>query len=479
MMRTQRNIFVTLVLIGLIACLGIGALATVALITLRAVKTPSILTAESPSQEITRALPTLRPPSRLSTTETTAPTTASLPPDIAAQMDEIEQQVIRIRGLQPQAPLHRELLTTSQLHQKVIDDFLKDYTPAEVEKDLTTLSLFGLLPHNFDLYTLLRDLYTEQIAGFYDDETKTMYVIQDEAFRGPQRSTYAHEYTHALQDQTFDFKGGLKMTDETCEQQSEYCAAVQSLIEGDASLTEQFWLLNAASPEDRQQIQEFYQNYQSPVFDSTPEFLQQDFLFPYRQGLDFVLALYQKGRWAAINAAFEKPPLSTEQILHPEKYPNDVPLEVNLPDLSPILTGYELYDEGEIGEWYLYLILAYAERQEWRLSENTAAQAAAGWGGDVYQVWRNPQSGATLMLVNIRWDSEKDAKEFYDVFQQYGTERWGNPLSTTATETRWQDPTEEQSVLIRDKAQTIWVLGSDANAVKNVLEALQSLIPQP
>lgn len=478
-MRTQRNVLVTLVLIGLIACLGIGTLATVALIALRTANTPSIPTTESATQETARGLPTLPPPSRLPTTETTVPAAVSLPPDIAAQMDEIEQQVIRIRGLQPRFSLRRELLTTSQLHQKVIDDFLKDYTPAEVEKDVTTLSLFGLLPRNFDLYTLLRDLYTEQIAGFYDDETKTMYVIQDEAFRGPQRSTYAHEYTHALQDQTFDFRGGLKMTDETCEQQSEYCAAVQSLIEGDASLTEQFWLLNAASPEDRQQIQEFYQNYQSPVFDTSPEFLQQDFLFPYRQGLDFVLALYQKGRWSAINAAFEKPPVSTEQILHPEKYPNDVPLEVNVPDLSPVLTGYELYDEGEIGEWYLYLILAYGEKQAWRLSESIAAQAAAGWGGDVYQVWRKPQNGETLLLVNIRWDSENDAKEFYDAFQQYGVQRWGQPLSSTANASHWQESTAGQSILIREKSRTLWILGSDAKAVTNALEALQTLIPQP
>jgi hypothetical protein len=478
-MRTQRNVLVTLVLIGLIACLGIGTLATVALIALRTANTPTIPTTESATQETARGLPTLPPPSRLPTTETTVPATVSLPPDIAAQMDEIEQQVIRIRGLQPRFSLRRELLTTSQLHQKVIDDFLKDYTPAEVEKDVTTLSLFGLLPRNFDLYTLLRDLYTEQIAGFYDDETKTMYVIQDEAFRGPQRSTYAHEYTHALQDQTFDFRGGLKMTDETCEQQSEYCAAVQSLIEGDASLTEQFWLLNAASPEDRQQIQEFYQNYQSPVFDTSPEFLQQDFLFPYRQGLDFVLALYQKGRWSAINAAFEKPPVSTEQILHPEKYPNDAPLEVNVPDLSPVLTGYELYDEGEIGEWYFYLILAYGEKQAWRLSESIAAQAAAGWGGDVYQVWRNPQNGETLLLVNIRWDSENDAKEFYDAFQQYGVQRWGQPLSSTANASRWQESTAGQSILIREKSRTLWILGSDAKAVTNALEALQTLVPQP
>ncbi|MGB9896729.1 MAG: hypothetical protein ACPLTO_02385, partial [Thermanaerothrix sp.] len=197
------------------------------------------------------------------------------------------------------------------------------------------------------------------------------------------------------------------------------------------------------------------------------------------QGLDFVLDLYQKGRWEAINAAFKHPPLSTEQILHPEKYPNDAPLEVNVPDLSPVLTGYEPYDEGEIGEWYLYLILAYAEKQAWRLNENIAAQAAAGWGGDVYQVWRNPQNEGTLLLVNIRWDSENDAKEFYNAFRQYGIQRWGQPLSTATTTSRWQVSTAGQSILIRENSYTIWILGSDAKAVTDALEAFQTLIPQP
>lgn len=478
-MHSNRRILSTLFAITLIACLGISVLTLVGVVVLRNAGLSFTQATDSPFPTATRAISTLRPPS-LSPTQTSGPTAqASLPPEIAAQMDRIEQQVIHIRGLQPSSPLHRELLTTAQLRQKVIDEFLKDYTPQEVIKDVTTLSLFGLLPRNYDLYTLLRDLYTEQIAGFYDDETKTMYIIQDEAFLGPQRSTYAHEYTHALQDQTFDFRGRLGIKDETCELQSEYCAAVQALIEGDASLTEQFWLLNAASPEDRQQIQEFYQSYQSPIFDSAPEFLQQDFLFPYRQGLDFVLNLYQKGRWASINAAFERPPLSTEQILHPEKYPGDAPLEVNLPELSAALLEYMLFDEGEVGEWYIYLILAYADLRTARLPDEVASKAATGWGGDTYQVWRNAQSGDLFLLLTIRWDTEKDAVEFYNAFQQYGEKRWGTPVLATTSETRWEMSSGDQSLLIRDQAQTVWIFGNEAEAVRRVQALIRSVLPQP
>lgn len=477
-MSSNRHILSTLLVIALIACLGIGALTLAGWVVLRSVGQSVAWATDSLLPTPTRSVSTLRPPSLLPTSTSASAAQTSLPAEIAAQMDQIEQQVIRIRGLQPTSPVHRELLTTAQLRQKVIDDFLKDYTPQEVAKDVTTLSLLGLLPQNYDLYTLLRDLYTEQIAGFYDDETKTMYVIQDEAFLGPQRSTYAHEYTHALQDQAFDFRNRLGIKDETCELQSEYCAAVQALIEGDASLTEQFWLLNAATPEDRQQIQQFYENYQSPVFDAAPEFLQRDFLFPYRQGLDFVLSLYQKGRWVAINAAFEHPPLSTEQILHPEKYPGDAPLEVNLPELSLALPGYTLFDEGEVGEWYLYLLLAYADLREFRLPDEVASKAAAGWGGDTYQVWRNAQSGDLFLILNIRWDAEKEAIEFYNTFQQYGRKRWGMPDFATTSETRWEISSGGQSILIQDRAQTVWLFGNE-EAVSRVQAILRSALPQP
>src|SRR5574340_283530 len=219
---------------------------------------------------------------------------AELPADIADQMDEIQAQVERIRSLESTAPVKRQLLTVDQLRDNVENDFFADYTEDEVADDVKVLSSLGLLEPDFDLYNLYLDLYTEQIAGYYDIEKDEMYVVLDEGFAGPQRSTYAHEYTHVLQNQNHDLRTKLNYTDEYCKTDSEYCAAIQALNEGDASLTEQSWLYLYGTDQDKKEIDDYYANAEFSVFDTAPAFMQEDMMFPYSKGVDFVLALYEQ-----------------------------------------------------------------------------------------------------------------------------------------------------------------------------------------
>jgi hypothetical protein len=165
-----------------------------------------------------------------------------------------------------------------------------------------------------------------------------MFVVKGSGFTGVERDTYAHEFTHALQDQHFDFKGKLNYSEESCQEDSERCAAIQSLIEGDATLTEMTWLQTYATQQDIMDLQSFYQSYQSPVFDSAPAYMKLDFMFPYDQGYTFVQSLFGQGGYAAIDKAFtNQNPLSTEQILHPNRYPSDTPIPVDLPELANTL----------------------------------------------------------------------------------------------------------------------------------------------
>ena len=153
--------------------------------------------------------------------------------EIEQQMDEIQTQVSELRGLPSTGPVSRALLTSDELRQHVLDDFLKDYTPEEAQNDAISLAAFGLLQSDFDLHSFLLELYSEQIAGFYDHETKEMFVVQGESFQGSERLTYAHEFQHVLQDQNYDIQNGLNYKDEVCEIESERCAAIQALLEGD------------------------------------------------------------------------------------------------------------------------------------------------------------------------------------------------------------------------------------------------------
>lgn len=480
-MSTQnRNIFIACGVLLLAACVCVSLLTSTGLAI-------GLLGREQPTVQPTSTIaPAVTPLPATPTSETVSPTATapavnpdqgqSIPADVAREMDLIQAQTIQIRGLKPTGPVTRALLSPDQLKAKVTTDFLKDYTPEDAKKDVLELSLLGLMAPNFDFLTFYKALLSEQIAGYYDDKTKEMYVVQGESFTGIERMTYSHEYTHVLQDQNYDLRNGLGYQNELCKTDSEKCAGIQALIEGDATLEEQTWFTTNATSQDRQDVQDFYKSYKSPIYDSAPDFLKQDFLFPYRQGLEFVQSLYDQGGWQAVDAAYKNVPLSTEQILHPELYPDDKPVKVAAPNLSSALgSGWKKVQENTLGEWYTYLMLAYGDDPKTRLSQNTASEAAAGWGGDTYVIYQDEATGKAILVLVMVWDQNNDATQFRDAFRRYGISRWGSPSTSQATQIIWDSGNQYVSFERKD-LQTIWILAPDAATGK----ALESAVwPRP
>ncbi len=476
MNETTRRFLLTCGVFVLVACVCVSLLAigggALALFTadrapvmsaVAATATGVFPTATEPSGVTATAMPTSEPAGTAAPTEVPA-----LSPDVLAQMDRIEQQVEELRGLSALQPVTRTILTREELQQRVHEDFLQDYTPEESRQDTLVLAAFGLLDPEFDLLALYGELYTEQIAGFYDDEEKTMYVVQDADFTGVERLTYAHEYVHALQDQHYDFQNGLGMNDEQCDADSERCAAIQALVEGDASFTETNWLYRYATPQDLRDLQRFYQDYSSPVYDAAPAFLQADFLFPYQEGQNFVEYLYNQGGMEAIDQAYTDPPRSTEQILHPERYPDDVPQQVPLPDLLPVLgDGWEVIDQDVLGEWYTFLMLAYANDPRVRQPETPARQAAEGWGGDAYAVYHHAETDQTALVLDTRWDTHDDAAEFAEMFRAYADARWG-----AGSGDRWEADGASVRFFVQE-ARTLWVLAPTPEVAQALMNALR------
>jgi hypothetical protein len=376
--------------------------------------------------------------------------------------------VAALRGLDPLAPVERSLLTPEDLRQRILDDFLSDYTEEEAAIDSRMLALLGLLDPGVDLRTLYADLLSEQVAGYYDDEAPGMFVALGAGFAGPERLTYAHEYDHALQDQHFDIDQGLGYNDEACDADRERCAAVNALLEGDATLLQAQWLRTFSSDQDQVEIQDFFATYESPVYDRAPLFLQKDLLFPYLQGLGFVSDLFIEGDWAAVDEAYLQPPVSTEQILHPERYPDDVPIALEVPDPAAALgDGWSEQRHEPLGEWITLQTLGAV------LPPETAAEAAEGWGGDTVIILTNETTGQAALLLVTRWDTLVDAQEFLAAFTQYGNDRFGRGTSTT-TRTVWADD-EEYSMIERSADQTLWILAPD----QSTGEALREGIPLP
>jgi hypothetical protein len=416
--------------------------------------------------------PLATPTPAIPPTPTPAPTARAtsvpVPPDPTATLadqDLIHEQVSTIRGLYPTGPLERELLAPDQIRQNVEEDFLAEYTPEEAADDVQVLAALGLLDPEFDLLSFYLDFYEEQVAGYYDTELEKMYVV-GAGWGGAERLTYAHEYVHALQDQVYDLEQGLGYTDEGCQADPERCSAISALIEGDASLAEEQWWQAYSTPEDYEDLVAAIDAYTGDVFNAAPAYLQQDFLFPYEQGLEFVRSLFRQGGWAAVDEAYLDPPSTTEEILHPELYGKEEPLPVELPDLTETLgAGWEQLEVGRLGEWFTYLVLD-EEIPDWE-----AKGAAAGWGGDAYQVYRDEAGDRTALVLLTRWDSPRDAHEFAEAFGTYAGWRFGEAF-TEQPERRW---TWERGAVLLERAydQSLWIVAPDEAAQQALREAIE------
>ena len=316
-------------------------------------------------------LPPWRQPGRLSRPRPPTrrpPTPAATPSDeLLAEMDVIETEMELLRGLDETSPITRSLMTRDELAVRLARDLEEDYTQEEVDADVRVLAAFDFVPEDYDLRGLLVDLYSTQVIGFYDDEEDTLYIIieaAEEGFDLPARITFAHEYTHGLQDEHFGldtFIDGEELNDDA------YLARL-ALVEGDASLamTEFLFLhLDEITAQDLASLQEGGDDGSDKALEAAPAIIRETFLFPYIYGLDFVTVVQEDG-WDAVDAAFADPPQSTEQILHPEKYlTRDEPTVVSLPPLTDTLgAGWRLVEAETLGEFQLGLYLEQQVEQD-------------------------------------------------------------------------------------------------------------------
>ncbi len=367
-----------------------------------------------------------------------------------SEMRELEAQVSQLRGIPASRAVERRLLTSDGLREYLREAFLGDYSPEEAQADASMYAFLGLLPEALDLRQLYLDLFNEQLAGFYDVETDEMVVVCDESFTGVERLTYVHEYVHTLQDQRYDFEAGLAYTDAACDDEPERCAAIRALFEGDAALLQEQWLRRLARAEDLEDLAAFFSTFTMPIYDSAPSYIKATFTFPYLEGLFFVRSLYLKGGWAAVDAAYQAPPQSTEHILHPDRYPRDEPVALPVPDLSG--SGWQVTHQDVLGEWTLLKLL------ETQLAEEEASKAAEGWGGDIAILLSNPQSDAQALLQLIQWDTMRDAHEFTAAYKSYGEQRFGESDRSTSTSAEWTS-NGARVLLDRHSNQTLIIIG--------------------
>jgi hypothetical protein len=325
------------------------------------------------------------------------------------------------------------------------------------------------MPPETDLLQLLNGLMEEQVAGLYDPAAETFYVLAGGSGLGSMsKMIFAHEYTHALQDQHFDL-AGLGVGPQSDKNDDELLA-LHALIEGDATLTMQQHMLSHFSPLEMVGLVGAALGVDQTTLTEAPPYFRKSLAFPYQDGLIFATSLYRQGGWAAVDAAFANPPQSSEQILHPTHYPTDLPQQVTLPDLSQILgEDWELVSNNVLGEFTLRLHL------DTQLTQGRAAEALTGWGGDRYALYGNTTSGKTLLVLRVAWDTPVEQREFVTIYREYASQRFGPPKqfadgAPSLNPAHWWWVTPDQVLFLgQGQEDTLLLFGPDVATLEQSL----------
>ncbi|HSQ36406.1 MAG TPA: hypothetical protein VLS92_00765 [Acidimicrobiia bacterium] len=335
------------------------------------------------------------------TTTTQATTTsAGDAGDTPAGIRELMAATEELRGRRFLEPIEVTVLSQDDLAARVRADLEEDLDPDDLAVEQAFGQLLGILPDDIDLATAIADLYAEQVGGFYDSDTGELVVAGSEDLSPLARTIIVHELVHALADQHF----GLGASLDGLVEAEEYhrAAALRALAEGDATYFQMVYLQQELSPDE--QVEAVLESLETDttVLDSLPGWIGEDLAFPYEWGFGFVEQLVEEGGIPAVDQAYELLPTTVEQIMHPNVY---LILEPARPVAlaATALEGYEVYEEGEFGEWNLLLYLLDG------IGDGDAAVAAGGWGGDAYRIHWDGSRVAFAYL--FEGDTPRDAEE--------------------------------------------------------------------
>jgi hypothetical protein len=303
----------------------------------------------------------------------------------------------------------------------------------------------------------------------YDPDAKSLFVVNDEGGFGPAaRITYAHEFDHALQDQHYDLSRIAPKHPES----NDRSLAVHGIIEGDAVLLQTLWAEQNLTQDDLTQLARTASG-GSDTLARAPLIVRAELLFPYTEGFSFVRQIYrQSGNdYTAVNALFARPPDSTAQILHPDRYRGDVqPVDVQLGDVAASMgADWHGVGSGVLGELDTRVLL-----EQFGISQTEANRIAAGWSGDRWQLVEN--GGQDAIVLESVWQSPAAADGFFAAYARTLQTRYPDASLNDSSETRQALTTSTSATDMRVEGSTVLAVIAPDRATA---DAIVTVIPAP
>ena len=337
--------------------------------------------------------------------------------EIGVDLDELAE----VSGLTLRHKVPYDLISKEQVNRFLTERIRQSSTPEDLRIEELALKKFGFVPADFDLAKTTVDLLTEQAAAFYDYHKKRLY-ISDWASPGMREAALVHELAHALADQNFRLEHFITQS----KNDDDLSMARMAVMEGQAT-----WLMSEVqarhmgkslkdSPESVELMSRAMEGGggEYPVFESAPLYLRRTLLFPYTQGMLFQSAVVEKSGTAAFAEVFRQAPVSTQQILHPDKYfARETPSKPELPDFAK-RRGYKRLVESTVGELDFSILLAQY------FDEARAMALSPHWKGGTYALYENKAEHRAVLAYAVDWDDPRIAREYFDAYQEILHKKW-------------------------------------------------------
>src|SRR5580700_11047811 len=345
-------------------------------------------------------------------------TAAASSPEFIKAADEVLAQMSKILSLPIKEPLKKTLRSKQEVRDYLIREDKEDKKDAERYADDKTLEAFGLIPKGFPLDSFMLVVLTDQVAGLYDPKAKAFFIA-DWIPVDEQRTVMSHELTHALEDQSFHIDSWIKAARPNDDAE----LARDAVSEGSAvaAMLDYSFLESKITVRDLPDITNYIRSSavaemeKDPLLSKAPIIVRDELLFPYLDGTNFTQQfLKANSGWKDFHKIFENPPVSTSQIIHPDRYLKGIkPAIVSLPKWAGLAPAdWKLLEENVLGEFGLREVLKQF------VGEEQAEKTAPMWNGDHYAVFEDAKSKQLTLIVRLHLDSTDDAALFFGRYSE-------------------------------------------------------------
>ncbi len=331
------------------------------------------------------------------------------------------KKLAKTRGLVAKRPVPGVALERKDLIAKIKDKVAREIPPDAIRREAQWLALYGFIPTSFDYLDATMKLLEAQLAGFYEPKGGTMFLAMDLDPLNAE-ATLAHELVHALQDQYWDLESRSKYRPGESDAQS----AISALAEGDATSAMTDILMaklggrTAIDLDDDDFAEQILAGMNTGPSAQAPHIMRTSLASAYVEGIRFVNARRRIGGWKAVDAVWARPPTTTEQILHPEKWDADErAIAIPIPPGAVLGAGFKKVDDDVSGE--IALALAF---DEWAPGRGT--EAARGWGGDRDAMYVEGDKVAGVLHLRYDADTKGGAERAFRIV----TDGWARTVAT-------------------------------------------------